>query len=91
MCAYTSFLSFFHSLLSAGSIPLSEFQVVVHYDGNIAGKHIHINDATFSDPIFDSLRNAKKAKVLFTALMFEYTCVWEAEEWSIQTWSRSLY
>lgn len=70
---------------------MSEFQIVVHYDGNIAGKHIRINDSTFSDPIFDYLRNAKKAKVLFTALMFEYACVWEAEEWSIQTWSRNLY
>jgi hypothetical protein len=91
ICAYKSFLSFFHSLLSTGIIPFSEFQVVIHYDGNIAGKHIHINDIAFHDPIFDYLRDAKKVKILFTALMFEYTCLWEAEEWSIQQWSRILY
>lgn len=89
-CPYGSFLSFFHNLLSSKSIPLCEFQVVIHYDGNISGKYIHINDNMFSDPIFEYLRNAKKAKVVFTSLMCEYTCTWDTNIWDYKKWSRIL-
>ena len=88
MCLYESFLSFFQSLLSDGTIPQNAFQVIVYYDDNISGKHIRINETTVCDPIFDYLRNSTKAKVLFTSLMIEYTCIYN-KEWEIQTWSRS--
>ena len=90
MCPYDSFLSFFHNLLSSDSIPLCEFQVVIHYDGHISGKYININDNMFSDPVFEYLRTAKKTKIVFTSLMHEYTFTWETDVWNYKKWSRTL-
>lgn len=91
----SSFLAFFHSLLSEGIIPEKEdFHVFVWYgNGHGSGKDIHISNKAFVDPIFDYLiGELEGSKVELCSMYYEYIMEYCGGEWQLtKEWYRPDY
>ncbi len=93
----SSFLRFFHSLLSQGVIPEKEdFHVFVTYYNahgiQGSGKYIHISNLVFTDHIFDYLDDAtlmEKSKLKLSSMYHEYIIEYLEGKWQLaKEWHR---
>lgn len=91
----SSFLTFFHSLLSQGIIPEEDFHVMVWYgNGYCVGKCIQINDTIFTSPVFDHVNDetiVEKSKVNLSSLYHEYKMEYSDGAWHlVKEWHRPV-
>ncbi len=96
----SSFLTFFHSLLSQEIIPEKEdFHVFVTYYNEHgmqgSGKTIHISNKLFMDNIFDYLDDTtlvENCKVRLVSLYYEFIMEYLEGEWQLtKEWYRPDY
>jgi hypothetical protein len=96
----SSFLTFFHSLLSEGIIPEKEdFHVFVTYYNSYgiqgSGKYINISNKTYTNSIFNYLEDVtlmECSKVKLSSMYYEYIMEYHGGEWQLtKEWYRPNY